>query len=83
MLHMRMGEDISKREMMHLHGLLLEVYNQAEEWGENIELDNYETVNVGAVAIHRPKKEHKNALETLSTELTEAIETRAVVPAGD
>lgn len=68
-----------KQELVHLHGLLVEITQSlvaqdavsAEVWNE------YETLEVNACSIHARKSDHAEAVLLLSTTLRGALEQPA------
>jgi len=57
---------MKKQELIHLHGLLAEVQKQCEAWGEDTDLDAYESLGVNPTSIHRSKTDHKEAVFRLT-----------------
>jgi hypothetical protein len=71
-----------KQELVYLHGLLREVRDHYErESGNAIPTPEYDACDVSPTAIHRSKGAQEEAVLTLLSELTEAMERRQQVPA--
>ncbi|SIR72379.1 Uncharacterised protein family UPF0058 [Haladaptatus litoreus] len=65
---------MKKQELIHLHGLLLEVRDQYEDWtGERVTLSDYEDKGVYPTSIHRSKTAHRDAVFLLSNGITGKI----------
>jgi len=61
---------MKKQELIHLHGLLAEVRKQCEAWGEDTDLEAYESLGVNPTSIHRSKTDHKEAVFRLTDGIT-------------
>jgi len=64
---------MKKQELIHLHGLLAEVRNQCEHWGEDIDPEEYESFGVKPTSIHKSKTDHKEAVFSLIEGITEPM----------
>jgi len=73
-----------KQEYIHLHALLAEVSTDLSERGEDLDLDEYESLGVRPSGIHKSKSEHKTAVLALANGLTDSVagEEKSRVPAG-
>ncbi|MCO8245112.1 MULTISPECIES: UPF0058 family protein [unclassified Haladaptatus] len=78
---------MKKQELIHLHGLLAEVGNHFEKRdGEQISLDEYDSLGVRPTSIHKSKTDHKAAVFALSEAITSGMsetERKAVAPQAD
>ena len=78
---------MKKQELIHLHGLLAEVGNHFEKRdGEQITLDEYDSLGVRPTSIHKSKTDHKAAVFALSEAITSGMretERKAVAPQAD
>lgn len=71
-----------KQELVYLHGLLREVRDYYErESGDAVPTPAYDACEVSPTAIHRSKGDQEEAVLTLLSELTDAMESRQQVPA--
>ncbi len=62
---------MKKQELIHLHGLLAEVSNHAENHhGVTPDLDRYEDLGVRPTSIHKSKTDHKEAVFALAEAIT-------------
>jgi hypothetical protein len=76
---------MKKQELIHLHGLLAQVQNHYEErTGNEVEHDEYETINVRPTSIHMSKDDHKDAVFALAGGITSEMvdETSEHIPAA-
>lgn len=66
-----------KRDLVHLHGLLdrVRIVMQSRSDLPNEALGPYRDLGVSPTAIHQPKHEHKEAVETLASILAMSIES--------
>ena len=78
---------MKKQELIHLHGLLAEVYNNYEgRTGQTVEREEYESLGVRPTSIHKSKTDHKAAVFALTGGITAAMsgeETEPVSAAAD
>jgi len=78
---------MKKQELIHLHGLLAEVSNHFEGRHETeIDLSEYESKGVRPTSIHKSKTEHKEAVFSLASGITDAMtaeEREAVTATAD
>lgn len=65
-----------KQELIHLHGLLMELHGVVAE-DLQVDLDRYEQLAVRPTSIHKSKGDHREAVLTLSDELAASIEERS------
>ncbi|HXY86926.1 MAG TPA: UPF0058 family protein [Candidatus Acidoferrales bacterium] len=64
-----------KEELIQLHTLLVRVKNYFEENGLCVsEFDDYGSLHIGPMHIHRSKAEHKHAIFTLGNELATVMD---------
>jgi hypothetical protein len=71
-----------KQEYIHLHALLAEVSADVQRNDTDVTLDDYEALGVRPSSIHKSKTDHKEAVQALSTCLTDSMqaETEERVP---
>jgi hypothetical protein len=78
---------MKKQELIHLHGLLAEVSNHFEQRHDAaLDLEKYEAKGVRPTSIHKSKTEHKDAVFSLASGITDAMtaeEREAVTAAAD
>lgn len=69
-----MTHDMKKQELIHLHGLLVEVRDQYERRNDGrLELSDYEDTGVHPTSIHHSKTAHMEAVFELADGLTDAM----------
>ncbi|WP_458187803.1 UPF0058 family protein [Haladaptatus sp. NG-WS-4] len=65
---------MKKQELIHLHGLLVEVRNQYEVRNDQTaDCEEYEATGVRPTSIHRSKTDHRDAVFKLAENLTDAM----------
>lgn len=79
---------MKKQELIHLHGLLAEVGNYYEvENGNEVDLDEYNSLGVRPTSIHKSKTDHKAAVfamaKAITSEMTETEAGEKVAPKAD
>ncbi|MFC6961500.1 UPF0058 family protein [Halocatena marina] len=72
-----------KQDFIYLHGLLDRVCVVMQTRGDlsDEELTPYRTLDTSPTAVYHPKQEHEQAVKTLASILTEAIESDQSPPA--
>lgn len=71
-----------KQELVYLHGLLREVRDYYErQSGDAVSTPEYDSCDVAPTAIHRSKADQEEAVLTLLSELTAAMESGRQLPA--
>lgn len=66
---------MQKQELIHLHGLLLELARFCETGdGSGLDLERYRALGTTPVSIHQPKPRHAAAISALATAITASIE---------
>lgn len=71
-----------KQELVYLHGLLREVRDHYErESDDAVPTPAYDACDISPTAIHRSKSDQEEAVLTLLSELTDAMERRQQMPA--
>ncbi len=74
-----------KQELIHTHGLLVEVVEYCKSKGVSPDLEEYEAQQTRPMSIQRSKTDHKDAVFALASGLTDSFETTHVetVPTSD
>ena len=71
---------MKKQELIHYHGLLVQLHNYLEETNEtSIEIPEYDTLGATPVAIHVGKGQHEDAVFALSEGLADYSSTEAEI----
>lgn len=65
---------MKKKELLHYHGLMCLVKDHIEHWEDDADFSTYEeSISVRPKQIHKPKGDHKEAVQTLVDEATDSI----------
>jgi len=62
-----------KQEMIHSHGLLAEIRKYFEQKGYELDLEEYEDLDMRPTSIHKSKTDHKEAVFALTEALSDPI----------
>lgn len=64
-----------KRELVYLHGLLVEVSTVLHAYGilSDAALSSYQSVEISPTAVHRSKSDHERAVKTLAAAVESAV----------
>lgn len=70
---------MKKQELIHLHGLLAEVSSHYEaQNGEQVNLDEYESLGIRPTSIHKSKTDHKAAVFAIADGITSTMTSEEV-----
>jgi len=62
-----------KDELIHIHSLLVQIRTLVNENGYTTDFNEYDSLNITPLHIHRSKAEHKHAIFILGKELATSI----------
>jgi hypothetical protein len=63
-----------KQELLHLHALFSEVSEYLVSNGNDLEMSEYERLNISPVSIQKSKAAHTNAVMTLAQGIASEVE---------
>ncbi len=68
------GDRVQKEELLHLHMLFVHVKKYYElTTSEEVPTDQYDTLHISPVHIHKNKRSHKEAILVLGQEIVDHI----------
>jgi len=73
MINWRKQMRFDKTELIQLHTLFCQVDDFISEDGET-SLEEYDDMNIGPMAIHKPRLKHQEAVQTLADDISAEIE---------
>lgn len=64
---------MKKQELIHMHGLLVEVADHLPATESAMDVPAYRSISVRPSSLHRPKSDHQRAVMALARGLTEGL----------
>ncbi|HWQ66705.1 MAG TPA: UPF0058 family protein [Methanospirillum sp.] len=78
-----LGDRVQKEELLHLHMLFVHVKKYYEATtSEEISTEQYDTLHISPVHIHKNKNSHKEAILVLGQEIVDHIRQQRPHPMG-